>query len=64
MKECDFMVGDLVAHKGRQLKWPRMAVVVGVETMPLFHRMKIQYFDTDEPEMVDPSRWSLVSRPQ
>ena len=47
MKECDFMVGDLVAHKGRQLKWPRMAVVVGVE-----------------PEMVDPSRWSLVSRPQ
>ena len=59
----DFQVGDLVTlkHYGTTECPPPIAMVVSLDCL-VFDRIKIQFFDTDRPEMAAPRHWKVVSR--
>jgi hypothetical protein len=58
-----FQVGDLVTlkHYGTPTQPPPIAMVVSLDAIE-FDRIKIQFFDTDRPEMAAPGHWKVVSR--
>ena len=58
-----FQVGDLVTLKyyGTPTQPPPIAMVVSLDAIE-FDRIKIQFFDTDRPEMAAPGHWKVVSR--
>ena len=58
-----FQVGDLITlkhHRGNP-DAPPIAMVVSLDAIE-FDRIKIQFFDTDRPEMAAPGHWKVVSR--
>ena len=62
-----FKVGDLIKlkrdHRHRNpTRAGALAIVLSVPLSALFSRMKIQYFDKQQPYMTDPLLWKIVSR--
>ena len=58
-----FKVGDLIKLKrATRLPGDALAIVLSVPLSALFSRMKIQYFDKQQPYMTDPLLWKIVSR--
>tara|TARA_Y100001951_G_scaffold94701_1_gene91437 strand:- start:5 stop:229 length:225 start_codon:yes stop_codon:yes gene_type:complete len=63
-----FKVGDLIKlkrplrHREDPSPDDALAIVLSAPLSALFNRMKIQYFDKQQPYMTDPLLWKIVSR--